>query len=52
MSSNKSFSTETSDRYARAMLELAQENDELNRGDFLIEVGGLDHLITYTSKQN
>ncbi len=29
MSSNKSFSSETSDRYARAILELAQENSEL-----------------------
>jgi len=29
MSSNKSFSTETSDRYAKAVFELAQENNEI-----------------------
>ena len=29
MSSNKSFSSETSERYARAIFELAQENSEL-----------------------
>jgi F-type H+-transporting ATPase subunit delta len=29
MSSNKSFSTETSDRYAKAAFELAQENNEI-----------------------
>ena len=29
MSSNKSFSAETSDRYARAVFELALENSEL-----------------------
>ncbi len=28
-----------------------QENETLNRGDFLIKAGGLDHLITYTSDQ-
>ena len=29
MSSNKSFSTETSERYALALFELAKENSEL-----------------------
>ena len=29
MSSNKSFSSETSDRYSKALFELAQENNEL-----------------------
>ena len=29
MSSNKSFSSETSDRYARALFELVQEKSEL-----------------------
>jgi F-type H+-transporting ATPase subunit delta len=30
MSSNKSFSSETSDRYSKALFELAQENNELD----------------------
>ena len=45
MSSNKSFSTETSDRYARAMLELAQENNEVNN----IEKNILQLLEIYNS---
>ena len=47
MSSNKSFSTETSDRYARAMLELAQENDELNN----VEKSILQLLEIYNSSK-
>tara|TARA_B100000700_G_C14994633_1_gene833139 strand:- start:902 stop:1459 length:558 start_codon:yes stop_codon:yes gene_type:complete len=47
MSSNKSFSTETSDRYARALLELAQENDELNN----VEKSILQLLEIYNSSK-
>ena len=28
-----------------------EENEKLNRGDFLIQASGLDHLISYTSAQ-
>ena len=31
MSTNKSFSTETSERYSRALFEVAQESNELER---------------------
>ena len=31
MSKNKSFSTETSERYSRALFELANENKELDK---------------------
>ena len=47
MSSNKSFSTETSERYARALFELAQENSELEN----IEKNILDILEIYNSSE-
>ena len=31
MSSKKSFSTETSERYSRALFEVSQENSELDK---------------------
>ena len=31
MSSNKSFSTETSERYSRALFEVSQESNELDK---------------------
>ena len=31
MSTNKSFSTETSDRYSRALFEIAQESEDLDK---------------------
>ena len=39
MSSNKSFSSETSDRYSKALFELAQENNELkNTEKYIVEL--------------
>jgi len=47
MSSNKSFSTETADRYARAIFELAQENSELDS----VEKNFKDLLLVYNSNK-
>ena len=47
MSSNKSFSSETSDRYARALYELALENSELEN----IEKNIQDMLEIYNSSE-
>ena len=48
MSSNKSFSTETSDRYARALFEVANENSEL----LIIEENVKDLLNIYNKDRN
>ena len=45
MSSNKSFSTETSNRYARALFELSSENSELD----LVEKNLKELLNIYNS---
>ena len=47
MSSNKSFSSETAVRYARAIFELAQENSELDS----IEKNFKDLLLVYNSNK-
>ena len=47
MSSNKSFSSETAVRYARAIFELAQENSELDS----IEKKFKDLLLVYNSNK-
>ena len=47
MSSNKSFSNETSDRYARAIFELAKENNELEK----VEKNIQDLLQIYNSNE-
>jgi F-type H+-transporting ATPase subunit delta len=45
MNSNKSFSSETSERYARAIFELAEENSELEK----VEKNTKDLLSVYNS---
>ena len=47
MSSNKNFSTETANRYARAVFELAHENSELES----IEKNFKDLLLIYNSNK-
>ena len=47
MSSNKSFSTETSERYALALFELSRENSELD----IVEKNVCDFLELYNSSQ-
>ena len=47
MSSNKSFSTETSERYALALFELSKENSELD----IVEKNVSDFLELYSSSQ-
>ena len=47
MSSNKSFSTETSERYALALFELSRENSELD----IIEKNVSDFLELYSSSK-
>ena len=39
MSTNKSFSTETSERYSRALFEVAQEANELEK---------IENAVSYT----
>ena len=48
LSSNKTFSTETSDRYARALFELAQDNSELET----IENNSLEILDIYINSKD
>ena len=48
MSQNKSFSTETSQRYAKAIFELAQESSELNN----VEKNAEELLELYDSNKN
>ena len=36
MSANKSFSTETSERYSRALFEVSKEANELDKGEKMI----------------
>ena len=45
MSINKSFSNETSERYSRALFEVASENSEINK----IETNFNDFLNLYNS---
>ena len=45
MTTTKSFSTETSERYARALFEVANENSELNN----IEISLNEFLDIYNS---
>ena len=47
MSSNKSFSTETSERYALALFELSKENSELD----IVEKNVSDFLELYSSSE-
>jgi F-type H+-transporting ATPase subunit delta len=47
LSSNKSFSTETSERYALALFELSKENSELDT----VEKNVRDFLELYISSQ-
>ena len=47
MSSNKSFSSETSERYALALYELASENSELENIENAVETG-TDRIELYT----
>ena len=48
MSSNKSFSNETADRYARAMFEIAQESKNIQ----MIESNAKDLLQVYNQDKN
>ena len=48
MSSNKSFSTETANRYALALFELANENSELD----VVEKNIQDLLQIYNSSSD
>ena len=45
MSSNKNFSSETSERYARALFELSKENSEVEK----VEKDSLNFLEIYNS---
>ena len=38
MSTNKTFSTETSERYSRALFEVAKENNELDKVENNVKV--------------